>query len=623
MFFKGYVRTKGKKSIESIKNRDEFKTYEEIKSFGEFAGVLKEDTILVDIDDEKESDILFKIVKDKNLKCRVYKTTRGKHFYFKNSKIKNNKTKTKLLNGLTADIKIGLKNSYGILKYEGKEREILWDTNEPENVPCYLFPTEHEIKFVGLDDGDGRNDALFTYIPKLKNDNFSTNEIRETFEIINYYCFKTPLSQKELETILRDIELQKPKFYEGRKFKHDVFANYLTSNASIKRINGQLHIYKDGVYNYDYRFIEREMVNVIRDLTDAKRKEVLKYLEITCDDYNLSDSNFIAFKNGIYDIDKDELIPFSSEYIITNLIPWNFNSNAYSEIADSVLSSLACHDEEIRMLLEELIGYCFFRQNELGKAFILTGSGSNGKSTFLNMVKNVLGEKNFSTLDLCELDDRFSTIMLFGKLANIGDDISGGFIKDSAIFKKIVTGEKINAEQKGQPKFDFTPYVKLIFSANSVPRIGNGEDSMALLRRLIIVPFNGNFTQKNMGNDFKPYIGNELKSQEVMEYLIKLGIEGLKRVIKNKKFTDSTKANKELSEYEEINNPLVGFFRGIPKEEIVNEITTDVYKRYQIYCYDNGLEPTSNVDFSRKAVKYYGVEVINKKSKGVKNRYFI
>ena len=53
----------------------------------------------------------------------------------------------------------------------------------------------------------------------------------------------------------------------------------------------------------------------------------------------------------------------------------------------------------------------------------------------------MLGKQNISSLDLKKLGDRFSTVMLFGRLANIGDDISDEFIMDASIFKKIVTGE--------------------------------------------------------------------------------------------------------------------------------------------------------------------------------------
>ena len=113
--------------------------------------------------------------------------------------------------------------------------------------------------------------------------------------------------------------------------------------------------------------------------------------------------------------------------------------------------------------MEEAIGYCFYRRNELGKAFILTGDKSNGKSTFLSMVQNLLGEENIASLDLKELGDRFKTAELFGKLANVGDDIGDEFIANAAIFKKLVTGDRVSAERKGQNPFEFNNYSKLLF----------------------------------------------------------------------------------------------------------------------------------------------------------------
>lgn len=75
--FKGYVETKDKKCIEKIKGRTDFKTFEQIKLLPEYAGILGDETILIDIDEFEPSEILFKIVKDLKLQCRVYKTTRG------------------------------------------------------------------------------------------------------------------------------------------------------------------------------------------------------------------------------------------------------------------------------------------------------------------------------------------------------------------------------------------------------------------------------------------------------------------------------------------------------------------------------------------------------------------
>ena len=45
------------------------------------------------------------------------------------------------------------------------------------------------------------------------------------------------------------------------------------------------------------------------------------------------------------------------------------------------------------------------------------------------MVKNLLGKINYSSLDMAELEERFSVATMSGKLANIGDDIDDDFYK--------------------------------------------------------------------------------------------------------------------------------------------------------------------------------------------------
>lgn len=625
MFFKGYVETKNKKCIEKFKGRTDFKNYEQVQSLSEFAGILDTDTILIDIDDFETSEIMFKIVQEKKLICRVYQTTRGKHFLFKNKGVDTNRTGANLAIGLEADIKIGKRNSYSVLKFNDKERTILYDTTENEEaqeLPKWLLPIRSSTDFIDMDSGDGRNQALFNYILTLQSSDFEVEEARETIRIINQYVLKVPLSEDEIEIILRDDAFSKPIFFKGTTFLFDKFSVYLKNNHHIKRISNQLHLYKDGIYVSGYSEIEAAMIRHIPQLNRAKRTEVLSYLDIMIrENTEATDANWIAFRNGLLNIQDDTFVPFTHEHVITNLIPWDYNPNAYDELTDKTLDNLACKDESIRMLLEEMVGYCLFRRNELGKAFILTGSGSNGKSTFLNMLKTMLGKGNVSVLDLKKLNDRFSTVMLYGKLANIGDDISEEFITDAADFKKIVTGETIDAEQKGQPKFEFEPYVKLLFSANNIPRIGKGRDSNAILRRLIIVPFNARFSSKDP--DYVPFIGDKLQTQEAIEYLIVLGLKALKRVLITRNFTVSEQVQRELEEFEENNNPILGFFKEIEKDEIENEPTNKAYQKYQEYCLANSLQPLSNGEFSKQVKKHFDFTIVDKKISGKKYRIFV
>lgn len=619
-FFKGYVLTKEKRATETLRNRTHFKSFEDVKDAPEFAGVLAQDAILIDIDDYESSEILFKIVQDEQLKCRVYQTTRGKHFLFKNhNKVDRNKTGCTLAVGIPSDIKLGKRNSIEILKYNGEERAILYDADEYEDVPKFLIPIRTKMDFVEMGAGDGRNQALFNFILTLQAHDFSIDDARQTIRIINKYVLKEPLKDGEIETILRDESFQQPVFYKGNTFLFDKFATFLKNNHHIIKINGQLHIYKDGIYTSGQSEIEQAMIKHIPNLNRAKRGEVLAYLDLlVMQNTEPAAANYIAFKNGILNLDDGSFHEYSPDWIITNKINWCFNLAARSELVDQTLNKIACQDPNIRALLEESIGYCFYRRNELRKCFILTGDKANGKSTFLDMVKTILGDDNTSALDLKELGDRFKTAELFGKLANIGDDIGDEFIANPAVFKKLVTGDRINVERKGQDPFDFNNYAKFLFSANNIPRIK--DKTGAVLDRMAIIPFNATFSKDDP--DYRPYIKYDLRKEENIEYLIKLGIQGLKRVLANHEFTASDKVQKELDTYEETNNPIVGFFKECGSDEIENQPTKIVFEKYQSYCLINNLQAMSRIEFSRQITKHFDLEIINKKIMGEKQRVF-
>lgn len=608
--YKGYVVTKGKESIEPIKGVKKFKTLKEVEHEDSYAGVLADDVIVIDIDNMEKSEVLMKIVEDLQLDCRVYQTKRGRHFVFKNSGVKSCGTDKQLACGLAADIKVGGKNTYEVVKLNGEERFIEWDAEgEYSPLPKWLHPVKCDIDFFNMEEGDGRNSTLYSYILTLMNAGFSKQESRQCIELINKYVLSEPLSDSELDVVLRDEAFPEEVFFKGRTFLHNNFAMFLKNNDNVKRVNGQLCVYKQGVYVGGKREIEAIMIKHIPTLKDSHRTEVMKYLEILCsEDYPLADANLIAFNNGIYDLVNDRLLEFSPDIIITNKIPWDYNPDAYSELLDNTLNKMACNDEAIRMLLEESMGYCFYRRNELSKAFFLTGEGANGKSTFLDVIKNVLGKVNTSALDLNELSERFSPAMLLGKLANVADDISDEFLQGKAIanLKKVVSGNEIKAEFKGQDGFTFDPYIKVFVSANNLPRT-KSQGFAALKRRLVIIPFNAKFTKDDP--DYDPYITWKLREQECMEYMIQLGLQGLKRVLGEKAFTTSKKVEQELEEYEIANNPILLFLQEHDELDLINRECKEVHRQYKCFCAENGFLEMTLANFSKELNKRLGLTV--------------
>lgn len=625
--YKGFVRTKGKQPIDKLKS-GVYREWEEIKQYNSYAGVLQDDVILIDIDDMQQSDIIMNIVEQKQINTYVYQTSRGRHFLFKNdNRITKCYTHTRLACGLYADIKIGSATSVQALKVDGEERFCEWGfDNLVDTIPTFLFPVKSNIDLLDLKEGDGRNDQLYRYILDLVKSGLSKEESRDILEVVNNYIFKEKLSTSELTTIARDEAFPEDTFFEGQKFLHDKFANYLKLNDHICRINGQLHIYNGKIYVAGYNAIENRMIKYIPTLRSQQRKEVLQYLEVICDK-NLpvkKNVNLIAFDNGIYDINTKQLLDFSPNYHITNLIPHNYQPGSYDSTVDDVFNRLSCNDKDIRAVIEEAIGFCFYRKNELSQTtFIFVGDKANGKSTLLAMIKRLLGYENYAALDMEELDERFSTIQLANKLANIGDDLSNNFLQGKTVstFKKVASGNTLKGEFKGKDIVYFEPYCKQFYSTNDLARMK--DPTGAILRRLLIIPMNAYFSKDN--TDYDPYIIDKLTSENAMEYLINISLEGLQRVLANNGFTTTTAINEQLDDFNRANNPLINFVEeceGDSADYLTTTPITTIYSRYTVYCEDNGFMPENRTTFSKRLATTCDFKSCTKRLNGKVVRYF-
>ena len=631
--FKTYVKGKssgsGKRPAERVKDRDHISTFDEVKDCDCFGGILQPGIIDISFDDKEMYDAFLQMAEDNEWKCMALPSSKGGHTYWRCTKrhIKSGADK-KLTVGLVADIHSG--STYIPLKVHGECRfppdYDIYDAEDYQELPDELLPVDTSVSLWQMADGEGRNQEIFRYIQRLQAAyHFSQETIIRILKQSNEYILADPLPDSELEVILRDESFEKPVFFNGKNFLFDQFATWLVQEHHVVTISGQLHIYKDGVYIPGYYDIEKSMIEEIPNLRKSQRKEVLDYMLLIAEKVKMAPAQYIAFSNGVLDITKKapELLPFSPSLYVTNAIPWNYDPAAYDETADKMLDRIACNDPDVRALLEECIGYCFFRRNELRKAFILTGGKRGGKSTYLDCIKAILGESNVSSLDLKEVGDRFSTAMMFGKLANIGDDIGDDFLMGSqvAMFKKVVAGNRIKAERKGQDPFDFDPYVKLLFSANEIPRMRDRGN--AVLDRLIIIPFNAVFDKTQ--EDYDPFLKYKLVEREPMQYMIRLGVEGLKRVLdESHGFTQAKVVMQRMQEYEEENNPILAFLKDTDVDvDIIGEPTGDVYRRYSVFCQENGLSAIGKTVFSRQLCSMLQIESIVKKINGKSTRTYV
>ena len=599
-YHRGYVKTSGKRAVEKFKNvpDSELRTLEQAEKCESYAGILAPGVVLLDFDIKEQSDLAYIIIQRMGVRCRIYQSDKGYHFLMRaNDKLTKCQTRVKLACGVVCDVKVGSSASYECLKVNGNVREMIQDCDNPDVAPAYLSPVESDVDFLNLGDGDGRNSTLYAYILNLTKAGLNKSEIKETINVINKFVLKEPLPQSEIDTICRDdaFVIQKPSFTDDKgRFLHSVFAQWLVDTMNIVKISGALHIYKDGIYVRGTKMIEQEMIKHIPNLTQAKRKETWLYLDLLIEeDHEIADARYIAFNNGIYDVVMEQLIPFTPDIVLVNKIPHDYDPDAKDATMLKVMNNLTCGDPKLFDLLCEMVGYLFWRKNEMGWTFFCLGNKANGKSTFLDTLNYLLGNENTSALDLKELGKDFKSQELFGKLANIGDDIADDYISDTSIFKKVATGNIITANPKYEQPFKFRPFAKLIFSCNTFPRLNDRTNAAA--RRIIPIPFNATFDKNS--DDYDPFVKYKLQTEMAMSTLINLGLKGLKRMLINNDFTRCDAVESELRSIEENNNPLIAFLK---THKIEDQDADKLYSEYVWWASKSGVQSMSKPTFFKQ-----------------------
>lgn len=627
-----------KRATHGFKDGVGAKTWQEVKEFDNVGLIVPKPFIVLDFDTKSDADIMLRIVEGLDLKCRIMKTTRGYHFWFRSTEPWKNFKKTRLAVGIYSDCRSHSKNAYVKIKDSGVMREWIRKvpTEEIQEVPRWLYPVSnpsHKFEFKGMKDGDGRNQELFNYIVFLQTKGFSRDEIREAIEVINTYVFEDPLDDREIVTICRD-EAFKPdeeiaKQVEEKKtvgFKHNEFGDELIEAYKIVTVNNQLYVYEDGYYQQDERIIERKMIELYPAIKQNQRNEVLAYIRIKTH-LNSADIKIspyvINLKNTRLDIRTGKCLEFTPDVIEFDRIPVVYDPSAYCADLDKMLNRVFLGDREVINLFEEMVGYCLLKTSRYQKAFILIGSGSNGKSTVLDLIEEFLGPRNYVSLPLEKVTDRFNMAELENRLANIGDDIDNVTIRDSGTLKKMISGESITVERKGERPFKLRPYATHIYSANAIPR--SFDKSEGFYRRWLLVPFNAKFTAEDP--DYDPMIYDKITSDTALSYLLNIGLRGAARLIKRGRFTEPQSVKDALDHYRTDNSTTLSWIedKGLDADYFLDNSTDKCYGDFTDWCKLSGIKSgniTGKKTFNREIVTKYDFED-KPRQKGDGKRYFV
>jgi P4 family phage/plasmid primase-like protien len=201
-------------------------------------------------------------------------------------------------------------------------------------------------------------------------------------------------------------------------------------------------------------------------------------------------SDFINLENGILNVWTGELLPHSPKVLSTIRIPIEYDAQASCPRITEFIGEVFPRDST--ELAWEILGDLVTPDRSIQKAICLVGEGGNGKGVFAQLAVRFVGPNNVSHLSLQKIEkDRFAVAGLYQKVANICTDLPSECLGDSSLFKAITGCDRMTGEFKYQHAFHFTPFVRLIFSANHLPT--SRDASVAFFDRWLVIPFEKRF----------------------------------------------------------------------------------------------------------------------------------
>lgn len=316
----------------------------------------------------------------------------------------------------------------------------------------------------------------------------------------------------------------------------------------------------------------------------------------------------INLLNGTYEISPHSmnLRPFDRSDFITYQLPFEYNPKAKAPLFEAYLNRVL-PDKQRQRVLAEYLGFVFIKHGshtlKEEKALILYGTGANGKSVFFEIVNALLGAENVSSYSLQSLtnDNGYFRAKLANKLVNYASEINGKL--EASIFKQLVSGEPVEARLPyGQP-FMLKQYAKLIFNVNELPK--DVEHTNAYFRRFLIIPFDLTIPEHEQDKKLHTKI-IEKELSGVFNWVL----EGLNRLLEQKRFSDCEAAQKAIEQYKTESNSVKQFLdeSGYQSSPTDYQLIKVIYIEYRAFCNDDGMTAFKKTNFI-KQLKALGFSV--------------
>lgn len=315
----------------------------------------------------------------------------------------------------------------------------------------------------------------------------------------------------------------------------------------------------------------------------------------------------INLQNGVLDMTTLQLRPHQPTDRFKYVLPYDWNPGCECTLFERFLNDIACGDQEIVKLLWEFIGYILSNVKPYAQRMLyMVGDGSNGKSTFLNILRKLCGENSVSSVSLFDLGNKNSLRFLDGSLANLTGEADKLDIRLTNILKELVTGGLVSAKALYKDEYTFACRAKFVIAGNDNPYTADKNDGF--LRRIIFVPMKATFDAES--TDI--FLEEKITTVDSLSGILNKACQHYQDLkARRYKFIEPKTSKDEKVEFRADNDPVVAFW----EESIVAcspDVRTDkkdIFNEFKFWAEENNVQHRMSSSLFWKRARRYVIRI--------------
>ena len=400
--------------------------------------------------------------------------------------------------------------------------------------------------------------------------------------------------------------------------KYDTFMFYQSSKGTWRREE-----YKEEYKHFIQDLFLRESITTPGGFTSHLLSDVTNLTKayITQPYWN-DDPDKLAFRNGVLEMSTKDFLPHDQENYLTWGLDFDNDPHANSGPIIQWLRKTQYNDEERVQVLRAWLKACLVgKGHELQRFLEVIGPGGRGKSTFANLCCALIGNGNYASTTLNQLEQsRFEIASIKGKRLTLIND-SERYGGSAQIFKALTGGDNLRFEEKNKNVGEPFVYTGMVMVCANEP-IQTTDNTSGLTRRRLTVEFNRPLWDKNseavemiklengqvngLWKSYLPGLVNwvlEMETNKMREYLLDTyeKVDHLRTVRNSILLTSNNLVEWLQSEVVHSPESIAAVGKKIPankdsKERYVNS-NFHLYASYCTYFEDTGSKPVGQKRF--------------------------